>query len=515
MPKLVIAPHAGIIKRLPEHKIVSEKKQYLFEAINYISLDGKIKTMPGNEKYDPVAKTGSCQWAKRIYYRVGNDKYRSMFAVIGGKMYKGNDSTPSLDQVKINNSLEIETEKDIYLSDATIEVSGNVQTYLVDGRFFYKFIPNQAGQWDRLPVLTDVDGNDIEPIDIIVYQDRLWSLVKNRNVLLFSKNLEPENLTGLIQLPAGNGGFPQKMIVHNGFLFIVHEDYFTPVTGSSAATYGVRPGDIVYGYGTRAPRSICTIKQNFGFLNSSDNEYYLTAGTIGSMTNTPVSYQIQLGKLINPVKASETAVVLDPNIDCLRISYVPTGEAVLNKEAIYSINEEKWAGETYGKNIAGYCVWDGNGDYSEVYTLRSDSGLIMREGVGKNIDGAGQYYSLVTGDYADDYYTDCQFKEFFVDAKPYGTVRKFPLAYYLDARLTTYGQEDVTLQGEIISLGLIEIGDQNVMLERIIPKIDRTKGRMIRFVSRGTVTDCEWEIYAFMVIYSKQNTRVSKYTVGA
>jgi len=333
-------------------------------------------------------------------------------------------------------------------------------------------------------------------------------------------NSNPENFSdstdaGLIQLPAGNGGFPQKLIVHNGFLFVMHEDYFTPVSGSSTATYGVRPGDVIYGYGTRAPRSVVTLKQYFGFLNSEDNEYYLTAGTLGSTSEVPLSYDVQIGTLINPVKANLTCAVHDPNLDCLRISYVGTGEVNLNREIMYSLNEKKWAGETFGKNISGYCKWDGRGDNNQLITMRGDTGLLMFEGQTQNIDGAAQYYSFVTGDYADNYYNDCQFLEFFIDAKTYGTINQFPLAYYLDARLTTYGQNNIVLQGEIINLGLIEISDQNIMLDRTLPLIDRSKGRMIRFVSRATLTNVNWEFYSFMINYNKQNTRVSKYTVGA
>jgi len=520
MPKLVLAPYAGIMKRLPANKVVGDKKQYLLEAINYITTNGRIKTMLGNERYDSTPKGGTCQWSKRIYFQVGSDAYRRQFAVIGGAMYMGNDNGQTLNQVNINGSMDLRTEQNVFLSDATIEVSGNVLTFVVDGKYFYKFVPNTNGYWEQLPIKLDIDGGTIEPIDICVYQDRLWVLVKNRNVILFSKNLNPENFddstdAGLIQLPAGNGGFPQKMIVHNGFLNIIHEDYFTPVSGSSAATYGVKPGDIVYGYGTRAPRSVVTLKQYFGFLNSEDNEYYLTAGTLGSTSETPLSYDIQLGSLINPNKIGLVSAVHDPNIDCLRISYVRTGEYLPNAEVLYSLNEQKWAGETQGKNISGYCLWNGSGDDNELLTMRGDIGCLMFEGRTNNIDGAGQYYSLVTGDYADNYWNDCQFLEFFVDAKPFGTNSLFPLAYYLDGRNTTYGQDNVQLQGEVINLGLIEISAQDIMLQRVLPLIDRSKGRMIQFISRTTLTNTSWEIYSFMVNYNKQNTRTSKYTVGA
>jgi len=526
MPILTIAPHSGILKKLPEHKIAGKKEQYLFEAINYIDLNGRLATMPGNERYDATAKTGLPNWGKRIYYKIGDDDYRHMFVTIGGKMYKSQDYNRTLNQVKISDSMDISIDTDSVPFEASMEVSGNVVTYMVDGTYFYKFVPNAEGVWERLPAMTDVDGNTIYPTDICFYQDRFFILVKRRNVILFCKNLNPENWNdstdaGLIQLPSANGGYPTKLFVHRGFLHVMHQDYFSPISGNSALTYGVNPGDIVYGYGSQAPLSICNLKRYFAFLNSEDNEIYFSAGTLDSTSKVPISEPIDLKTLMNTNKSNLTACIHDPNIDCLRVSYVPTGEAVPNKEAIFSLTEEKWAGETYDKNISRYFLWNGPGDNSELMTLRSDTGLVMFEGRGLNLDaivgGASspQLYRFITGDYADDYLTDCQFTEFFIDAKSFGTLTKLPLAYYLDARITTRGLEQVTLQGEVTSLGLIEISEQNILLERIMPLIDRSKGRMIRFQSEEIVSDTTREIYSISVAYNKQNTRVTKWTVGA
>ena len=527
MPILNISPHSGLLKKLPEHKIAGKKEQYLLEAMNYIDLNGRLMTMPGNERYDSTAKLGLPSWGRRMYYRVGMDDYRHSFVVIGGKMYKSQDSNRTFNQVKIDGNFDTQLDTDSVPMDAAIEISGNIVTYLVDGTYFYKFIPNTEGVWERLPIKTDIDGNTIEPIDICFYQDRFFVLVKKRNIVLFCKNLEPENWNdstdaGLIQLPAGNGGYPTKLFVHRGFLHVIHDDYFTPISGNSALTYGVNPGDVVYGFGSRAPLSVISLKKYFGFLNSDDNEYYLSGGTLDSTTQSPLSDPIGLRNLINPTKAHLTAATFDPNINCIRIGYTPYGEAVNNSEAIYSFEEKKWAGETYGKKIARYFVQDGPGDNSEVMTLRSDTGLVMFEGRGLNLDatttpnsGSPQRYRFVTGDYAEDYIHDLQFTEFFIDAKPYGTLTKLPLAYYLDARITARGLEQVTLQGEVINLGLIEIGEQNVYFDRIMPLIDRSKGRMIRFESDETVSNASREIYSISCAYNKQNTRVTKWTVGA
>ena len=516
---VTIAPYAGIMKRLPAHKVAGQKKQYLIQAMNYISTDAKIKTMPGNDRYNTTQVGGPISWAKRIYYRIGTDLFRSQFATAGGFMYKGEDSLKVFNQVKINNGNDPLIASNTMPQDTAIEVSGNTVTYLVDGTNFFKFVPNLAGEWEKLGTLVDVDGNDIEPIDVIAYQDRLFILVKNRNVILFSKNGEVENFSnstdaGLIQIPSGNGGYPQRLIIYNGYPYVIHEDYFAPVTGSSAATYAVRPGDIVYGYGTRAPESVTEVRDFFGFLNSEDNEYYLSGGTQSTTSKIPLSYDIQLSKLINPVKASLTAAIHDPNTGCLRISYPPTGEPLNNAEALYSLDEEKWAGETYGRKIARYCLWNGAGDSNQLLTTRTDIGCLMYEGVLTTIDGAAIHYRLVTGDYADDYIHDVQFTEFYIDAKPFGTYTKMPLAYYMDGRNSTYAQADVTLQGEVINLGLIEIGAQDMMLERIMPILNRSKGRMIQFISDETVSNTSREIYSITCVFNVQNRRKTKWTTG-
>lgn len=508
MPQFTIQPHAGINKRFPEHKLAGKKSQFVIQLKNLLSLDGRIYKIPGGEKYDSTAKQGTATWGKRIYYTEGQtDKRRHQFTVIGGKMYRGTDATRTLNQVPV-----IENGQETYDArindgqpmDATLKVAGTVTTFLVDGEDFYKFDGNMAGSWERIPAKLDVDGNTIEPIDIVSYLDRAFILVKNRNVILFSKLRDPENYSdstdaGLIQVPPGNGGFPVKLIVHRGFLFLVHEDYITPVSGSSPATFGVKPGDIMYGFGSRAPRSVITVKERFGFLNSEDNEFYTTNGTIDSTDKVPISYPIKLSSLINPGKAYLTQAIHDPNTDGIRIAYWESGGVLAGSaEAVYSTIEEKWCGETSGRNISFYCLWNGDGDNGELITGRSDVGAIMLNNVGLNWDGSAINYKLVTGSYLMSEDRDIQIRSFYLDAKPTGN-HVIAVSYYIDSRITTYGEETPNMQGEILTLGYIEIADQTVFLQRCLPKIDRSKGRMIRFQVEGNTLNSLFELYGIIV----------------
>ncbi len=529
MGKLEIKPFGGLNKILPEHRLVGKKMQKCRELLNYLSINGRIKTVGGSEKVNSSTVTGDIKWSEKIYFENDTDRFKMQFCVADGFIYRLNEETGTLNQVPIlidqtGQTVRSFTEKlntESYPVSASIEIANTVTTYLVDGENIFKYDGNLSGEWRKLPTLTDLDGQTILPEYILEYQDRLWILPKKRNALLSSANLEPEvfdNSTDsvLIVCPTGKGGFPSALINHRGFLYMVHEDYFTPISGNSAATYGIPPGNVINGYGTRAPRSVVGLKTTFGFLNSEDNEYYLSGGTLDSTLKTPLSYEMGINKLINPVMAHKTVAHLDTVDDLLRISMVKTGESQLDYEVIYSINEEKWAGETSGFKISTYNQWNGAGDDGRLVTGRSDAGNLMFMNRGLNQDGSAMRHRFVFASYEfGDGIQDYIMQEVFVDARPFGRTT-MPLSYYLDARLTTRGMEDVDMQGEITNLGLIEIGEQSIFLSRILPLIDRSRGRMIRFESDETTADVGREIYAIYVDFAPtQEDKSSKYIHGA
>lgn len=508
------APNAGINRRYPEHLLKdANDKQYCQELLNMINLDKKTTIVGGASRANTVAVVGDIKWSKRIYYTIGGDFKKDQFAIADGKIYKLNEADKTLNQVTIDNNLATFMDQEFYPIDATIKVAEQVTTFLIDGMYFYKYNGNDSGNWEKLPLKQDVDGNDIEPVYIAEYLDRLWVLCKQRNVLLFSKNLNPENYSdstdaGLIDLSPGKGGFPTGLIVHNGFLHVVHEDYIVPVTGSSVSTFGVRPGDYLHGRGSRAPRSILKLDEDFGFLNSTDNEYY-----IYSDLTTPLSYNLKLQELMNPVLASQTVAHLDTTLNCIRISYIFTGQYVLNAEEIYSRNEQKWCGQTRGRSISTYSQWNGRGDSGVLYTGRSDTGLLMCNDSSLNFDGAAIHYKYVTASYIADDDAVVQFQYFELDAKSGGDA-EIPLSYHLDSLITSRGQEGINNEGEIISLGLIKIADQRTFLNRAVPFIDKRKGRMIRFQIEETVTNRVLELYGINVGFVKDQRIFSKYILG-
>lgn len=518
MPILKIAPTDGINRRFPEHKSVGKKTEYCRELRNMLNLSSEFYEFHGATRLDSNAKPGACRWTKRIYYEDGGDRKRFQFAVFGGYMYKLDESTGTFNQVTISGSYTTTIEPDTILVDAQMKVSATVSTYLVDGKYFYKFNGNAAGDWERLPIKQDVDGNDIEPIYIAEYLDRLWVLTKNRNVVLVSYNLNPENLSdstdaALIEAPPGKGGFPTALVKSGGVIFVIHEDYFSPISGSSVATFGIAPNDVVEGFGTRAPLSVIRLKTEFGFLNSSDNEYYVTSGTIGTTQDIPLSYPIKLRSLINPVKAHKTVAAYDPNLDAIRISYVLSGETLLNAEEIYSLTEKKWCGETRDRYISYYSVWDGNGDQGEMITGRSDVGAAMKEDDSLNFDGSAIHYKFVSASYVPEEDKDVTFEYFEPDLASLGNFNA-NFSYYLDTRLTTNGEEAVNMQGEVINLGLIEIADQMAFTNRFTPFIDKRTGRTIRFQIEGNTTNSKFKFYGIYAKYNKINAKYSKYISG-
>jgi len=522
MPEILeISPFAGLNRRFPEHKITSQKKdgkQYLIELQNMLSLDGRFTIVGGATKYNASTVSGNCSWLKRIYYQDSGNDYRFSYTIIGGKMYKGDDSTGTISQVTISGSLSISIDPSFYPIDATLKVGGQVCTFLVDGTYFYKFVPNAAGNWERLPILNDIDGNPIEPTYNCEWLDRQWVIVKGRNVVLGSANLNPESFDNatdsiLIELPPGNGGCPRALIKYRGTLYVWHDDYFAPITGSSASTFGVRPGDIAEGVGTSAPRSVILVNNQIGFLNSKDNEYYLTSGTLDSTDETPLSYPIKLGELMHPTESVHTVCIHDSDLNCLRIAYYLSGGTYLGSEEIYSFAEKKWCGQTRGRNISAYSQWDGLNDDGRLTTGRSDVGCFMVNDNSINFDGAAIHYKWVSGSYCFKDPLECTMEAIFIDAKPQGNTT-VNVAYYLDGRITTYANENVNQQGEVFNLGLIDIADQLVFLNRFTPFIDKSKGRMVRFQIEGEQLNTLLEFYSIYAFFSVDDAKFSKYISG-
>lgn len=522
MSLLVIDPHAGINRRFPENRLTGKSKNKDIQKVqalnNALSLDGRIGIVGGASRYDNTAKVGNGQWAKRIYYQDGMDDKKFLFVVIGGRIYKGDDATSTLTQVSINNSLDIQMSTTFYPIHTTVKVGGNVCVYMVDGKYFYRFTGNASGNWDRLPIPNDLDGNPIAPVFVAEWLDRLCVLTQKNNILLMSNNLNPDVFDDpadsiLLETPPGNGGYPVALKKYRGVLHIFHNDYFVPVTGSSPSTFGIRPGDLAEGYGTEAPRSVILVKDlGIGFLNSKDNEFYTTLGTLDSTKSTPLSYEINLSTLIDPVKSQDTVCHLDTALNCIRIAYFASGGTTLGDEEIYSLTEEKWCGQTRGRNVSCYSQWDGLGDDNRLLTGRSDSGLIMVNNASLNFDDAAIHMKIILASYAPEDPFDCQFETIFVEGKSQ-TSQTVSFNYYLDSRITTRGEEQVPLQGEIFNVGLIEIAEQTIMINRFIPLIDRSKARMIRFEIESNVVNTVFEFYQIYCFYNKQNEYFSK-TMG-
>lgn len=522
MPEVLeITPFAGLNRRFPEHKITSQKKdgkQYLIELQNMFSLDGKFTLAPGATRYNSVEVPGTCTWLKRIYYQDSGNDYRFSFTVIANRMYKGDDSTGTLNQVSINGNYILALNPNFYPIDATLKGTGQIYTYLVDGVNFYKFIPNAGGNWEQLGALQDIDGNVIKPIFTAEWLDRQWVLVQGKNILLGSANLQPElfndaNDSILLELPPGKGGYPRALIKYRGTLYVFHDDYFVPVTGSSASTFGVRPGDVAEGIGTSAPRSVILVGNQIGFLNSKDNEYYLTSGTLDSTDNIPLSYPIKLGELMHPTNSVNTVCTYDSELNCLRIAYYASGGTMLGDEEIYSLAEKKWCGQTRGRAISCYSQWHGLNDDGRMTTGRSDAGCFMVNDESINFDGTAIHYKWVTGSYAPQDPFDVQFEKFYIDARPQSNT-SIAIRYLIDTRTAYYGTEDVNQQGAIINLGLIEIADQNVFLNIFQPFVDRSKGRMLKIIIEGQALNTLLEFYAIFAFYTVQDKKYSKYISG-
>lgn len=521
MSKLMACePFAGLNRRFPQHKLTGKDKQFCQELMNMTNIDGRVKIIEGAQRLFTNTLPADIKWAKRIYYSVGGDEYKHQFLISNGFIYRLTEATSLIGQVPIDNDYSATVDSMVYPIDAQFKVSQQLTTLLVDGTHFFKFNGNLAGNWNQLPIKLDIDGNTIEPIFIANYLDRSFVITKKQNQLIVGKNLNPEVYDdstdcAILELPPGNGGYPVGLLVYRGILFIIHEDYIAPLSGNSLATFGVRPGDVNYGYGSRAPRSVCIVKNQFGFLNREDNEYYLTSGTLDSTKKVPLSYPIKLSEMMSPTHAELTHATVDSRDNLLRIAYYPSGGNGLGDEVLYSLSEEKWCGRTTDRKVSCYSQWNAKGDDNRIITGRSDIGKLMwNSPTYLNFDEQLIHYKFVSASYiAEDNVTDVQFERFWMDMLPYGN-SNVPLGYVLEARLGNYGAESMSDEGEVTVLGLISIANQDIFLNSCIPLIDRSKGRMIRFEIEETQLDKKLEFYGIYAHYNADSQKQSKYLVG-
>ena len=516
MPILNALPHGGINRIFPEHRLTTAEEQKVRELTNLMSLNGSIYKIPGSIRYDS-AKGGFVRWAKRIYYTDTGQRKRTQFQAIGKRMYALDEDTGNVNQVPIDGKLEETFLNDSgFFRDTTLKIAETVTTYLVDGKDMFKYDGNNSGNWDKILNLKDVDGETIEPIDIVSYLDRAFVLDGIKNRLYYSKTRNPEvfndsDSAGYIELPPGNGGFPKSLMLFRGYLYIVHEGYITPMSGKTQSTFGIPPGNIIWGFGSTATRSVVNLKNTFAFLNTEDNEYYETAGTLDTTSKVPLSYELDLKSLINPNKADQTTATVHDNL--LYISYVKNGEALLNAEVIYSIIEEKWCGQTEDRHVACYSPWNGLGDKNELIIGRSDEGTIMKTGTGLDYDELPVHYKFISASYLIDHVTDVNFEYLWVDGKPTGD-HQIPLYYYIDTQLTTRGENNVYMQGEVTGVGFVTFADQTSFINQVIPKLDRSRGRAIRFQFEETIKERDFEIFGLFAQYNALGTKTTKHILG-
>ena len=515
MATLKCGPHGGINRIFPGNRMVSKNAQKLRVLENFTSLDGRIKKVGGAIRaHDNLIESGSGRWGRRIYLERNGERFRTQFACIGNKLYQLDEGNRLLNQCTIDGDIVTSLNDFGYPRDATMKVGSLVTTFLVDGEDFFKYNGNVAGNWEKLQTKLDTEGEEIHPVECAEYLDRTWVLQKNKNKLWYSANGNPELYSdstdcGDIDLPPGDGGFPVALVKIRGFLYIWHEDYFTPLSGTSHATFGINPGDVIYGYGTRARRSVIRARNFVTFLNSKDNEWYVTGGTLDS--TKIMSYELHFKELVNPNKVDETVATFHDDI--FRASYIKTGQATLNSEVMYSFDEEKWCGQTEDRRVSVYCPWNGDGDQNELITLRSDIGVVMKNDVGFNFDDQAIRARLVTADYEVDELRDGVFEYVYIDAVPSGNY-SLPIKYLLDARIGLEGVENINMRGDVVNLGLITIQNQLIFVTKAFPKIGKNRGRMIRFEIDDQTLGRDIQLFNLFAVYHLTNRKFSKTIVG-
>lgn len=368
---------------------------------------------------------------------------------------------------------------------------------------------------------TDVTLN---PVDMIVYLDRLWVIEENSDALNFSVNLDFFDFTdstdaGVILVGSKRGAKNMKLFVHNETLYIFKDDALFVLEGSTPSEFSVRE---VFGtLGLAARRGFA--RTNFGtfmFLGS-DFEVWSCAGSQSSLKC--LSYDLALAgdftKDLSPIidKNHMDQVCATFHNFLFRLSFAEYGanqssSIPNNLEYIFNTVNETDA-LTRGNNVSCYIVRDKLPDTQQLITGRSDAGYLMRQYCGLNFDNQSSTQMSVKLQSGFARLKDTEnfrFKHIWGDFQVLGAT-DIPINYFLDTRLAASTSKTVTLKtrGETKAItSFVTVQNQTSVTSRAVAHWAYSKGQSVSFELSFSGRDLDLSLSQFFIdIISKERKR--------
>lgn len=464
-----------------------------------------IRKHSGSDRYNSSTVSSYKAVSPFRYYDVLNSRKNFFFS--GGKVWFIDEAGNTDEVLSLFNV-------NAYPVFVEAQVSSNRILYFMEGvnTGMYSYDGNLSNTFQKEVAVT------LDPVDAVMWLDRMWVFEEDSESLYFSKNLEPTNFTdstdaGVIIIGAKRGSKLQKVIVGNDDnLYIFKTDSTWVIQGRTPSEFVVR--EINPTMGLAARRSLQ--KVNNGMIGlMSDYEVYSFDGQNFKL----LTYNVSLsGDFTSNLQAIINRDSMDQVNSCYhnftyRMSFVESGAVVNDMEYCFNtINETEFF--TRGAKIASYLVYDRIPDKRELVTGRSDEGRLMHMYRGSNWDNqaTGATMRILT---KTKYMGLGQARNFRVRKmwlnSGVRTARTIPIRTYIDGR-NLYNEgisDDMATFGE--ANAILGMSSQDSVTSRQIPRHNNAKCQNIALEIDYQLSNLNFEFSSFeMEIISKNEKRSEK-----
>lgn len=338
----------------------------------------KLCKLPGSDRYNSSAFTGTASSGKR-YYTKGGFK-RTFFFAKGSLYYIDNlGNVTTILSVFSQTAIPCWEIMTVAGNDLLIFSEGvNTGLYSYDGNLTPSF------QYES--------QNTLNFVGMVGFLDRLWGFEEDSDTLYYSKTLEPFNFTdstdaGSIRIAPKRGSKIQSIMILNQALYVFKEDEICVIEGRTPSEFYVR--EVITQRGVSARHSVVSVEEDNIFFFGSDFEIYSFNGQSLKLITHEISLGGDKSARLNALIDTSTQHLQTMQAEyydhmyrlCCRSIDAPTDNN--NFEYFFDTYNET-DGLTEGNNVSCYIKYDK--DEKVLVTGRSDAGYLMFQERGYNWD---------------------------------------------------------------------------------------------------------------------------------
>ncbi len=477
-PKDILEPLTGGVNSvLPAWELA---KGQLQRSRNMISQYGYLQKSKGTSRHTPtsVSATVGVPWVTRYYGKLAdNTLTRKSFFFCNGTVYAVNDASGATTAVL--SGLTLTSRPKSFIT----QVAGNSRMYILTGDDVPYYHEGDAGNNFYKSAITSQFAAGLE------WVDKIWYLDKRSASVTFSQTLNPEQVTdstvaGSVLVGNDLDAYNVGILVLLDTLFIWKSDSIWYIEGRTSSTFQARR--INDRIGCVATHCIIPV-QGKAIFPSHDGEIYSFNGSSLQKISTEIGFadRVNLDRLKYMTGTYHKGLV--------RISYAPSEQLdptpppstlIETDEAIFPVDElnergfPKWS-FTRGANVASYAVCDQQGDHNFLLSGRSDIGAVMYMNRGENYDGVAMEVNALTRDFPiGSGGRNGRITDLVMLGVPKGA-GTLDVETYLDGRNSQGTSDGMSQEGEVQSIGLINVSDQSRFHDRVRPAFGKRRGQTI------------------------------------